>query len=84
MFDNISRWFSSKKELSQDATWNVNTATIQNQQPTSPQTPSTDRAMNEQPSSQDDMMKLRGGGAGDVCCGVCAGLLCFECCEDCC
>ncbi|KAJ5083559.1 hypothetical protein N7456_012986 [Penicillium angulare] len=72
-------WFSSKKEAS--PTWDSTTATVQNQQPTSPNAPSTERIITEQP---ENMMKLRGGGAGDVCCGLCAGLLCFECCEDCC
>ncbi|KAJ5227361.1 uncharacterized protein N7469_007367 [Penicillium citrinum] len=83
MFDKISNWFFSNQDSVQDATWTANTATIQNQQPTSPEFPMTDRVVTEQPNSQDNM-KLRGGGAGDVCCGVCAGLLCFECCEDCC
>ncbi|CAL5873274.1 uncharacterized protein PFLUO_LOCUS7543 [Penicillium psychrofluorescens] len=76
--------FSSKKESAPEATWDANTATVQNQQPTSPEAPSTERVITEQPNSQENMMKLRGGGAGDICCGVCAGLLCFECCEDCC
>ncbi|KAJ5611052.1 hypothetical protein N7510_007771 [Penicillium lagena] len=75
---------SSKKDSAPEATWDANTATVQNQQPTSPDAPSTERVVTEQPNSQENMMKLRGGGAGDVCCGLCAGLLCFECCEDCC
>ncbi|PWY90300.1 hypothetical protein BO94DRAFT_533807 [Aspergillus sclerotioniger CBS 115572] len=55
------------------------------QQPSSPEVPTTDRVVTEQPNYQEEMkMNLRGGGAGDVCCGVCAGLLCFECCEECC
>ncbi|KAJ5611813.1 hypothetical protein N7528_008918 [Penicillium herquei] len=74
-------WFSKKEAPS---TWDATTGNIQNQQPTSPDAPSTERVITEQPNSQENMMKLRGGGAGDVCCGVCAGLLCFECCEDCC
>ncbi|KAJ5648177.1 hypothetical protein N7490_004549 [Penicillium lividum] len=84
MFANgLFNWFSSKQETA-PATWDSNTATVQNQQPTSPDAPSTERVVTEQPNSQENMMKLRGGGAGDVCCGLCAGLLCFECCEDCC
>ncbi|KAJ5980830.1 hypothetical protein N7481_008128 [Penicillium waksmanii] len=81
MFDNISNWFSSKQEPSQEDTWNA--MTVHTHQPTSPDAPSTDRVVTEQPNSEQNM-KLRGGGAGDVCCGLCAGLLCFECCEDCC
>ncbi|PYI34015.1 hypothetical protein BP00DRAFT_423593 [Aspergillus indologenus CBS 114.80] len=67
-------------------TWNPNTATMMTmQQPSSPQAPSTERVVTEQPSTQEQMhMNLRGGGAGGVCCGVCAGLMCFECCEECC
>ncbi|KAJ5257016.1 hypothetical protein N7478_013120 [Penicillium angulare] len=61
-------WFSSKKEAS--PTWDSATATVQNQQPTSPDAPSTERVVTEQPNSQDNMVKLRGGGAGDVCCGL--------------
>ncbi|KAJ5672172.1 hypothetical protein N7507_001299 [Penicillium longicatenatum] len=84
MFGNgLFNWFSSSKQEAAPATWDANTATVQNQQPTSPDAPSTERIVSEQPNSQESM-KLRGGGAGDVCCGVCAGLLCFECCEDCC
>ncbi|OQD75250.1 hypothetical protein PENDEC_c008G04513 [Penicillium decumbens] len=82
MFGKISSWFSPKQESA--PTWDGATASVQNQQPTSPDAPSTERIVTEQPNSQENMMKLRGGGAGDVCCGVCAGLLCFECCEDCC
>ncbi|KAJ5218897.1 uncharacterized protein N7498_000996 [Penicillium cinerascens] len=82
MFGNISSWFSSKQESA--PAWDGATASVQNQQPTSPDAPSTERVVTEQPNSQENMMKLRGGGAGDVCCGLCAGLMCFECCEDCC
>ncbi|CAG8925320.1 unnamed protein product [Penicillium salamii] len=84
MFTNgLLSWFS-KESPAPEAVWDASTATVQNQQPTSPKAPSTDQVITEQPNSHENMMKLRGGGAGDVCCGVCAGLLCFECCEDCC
>ena len=49
MFDNISSWFSSKKDSAPEQSWNSQTATIQNQQPTSPDAPSTERAVTEQP-----------------------------------
>ncbi|KAL4889523.1 hypothetical protein BDV59DRAFT_205193 [Aspergillus ambiguus] len=85
----IFTWFKSSKEESapktQQPTWDPNTLTMQ--QPSSPAAPTTERVVTEQPeqTNQENMqMKLRGGGAGDVCCGVCAGLLCFECCEECC
>ncbi|CAI7670897.1 unnamed protein product [Penicillium discolor] len=81
MFANgLVSWFSSKESTpntTSDAT------SIENHQPTSPKAPSTDRMVIEQPNSQENMLKLRGGGAGDICCGLCAGLLCFECCECC-
>ncbi|KAF7716163.1 Uncharacterized protein PECH_005439 [Penicillium ucsense] len=87
--NNIFGWLSasaSKHEEPADAAaGDLTSISVQDQQPTSPAGPSlTEQAVTEQPDSQRNMLKLRGGGAGDVCCGVCAGLLCFECCEDCC
>ncbi|CEJ58212.1 hypothetical protein PMG11_06878 [Penicillium brasilianum] len=79
----LFNWFSFKQEPTNGASWDATTASVQNHQPTSPEAPSTERVVTEQPNSQENM-KLRGGGGGDVCCGVCAGILCFECCEDCC
>ncbi|BCS01813.1 uncharacterized protein AKAW2_60077S [Aspergillus luchuensis] len=82
----VFNWFKSSKEESsatQQPSWDANTMTMQ--QPSSPEAPSTERVVTQQPNTQEEMkMGLRGGGAGDVCCGVCAGLLCFECCEECC
>ncbi|KAJ5948650.1 hypothetical protein N7454_001957 [Penicillium verhagenii] len=65
-------WFSSSKQESSPVTWPANTAAVQmqNQQPTSPDAPSTERVVSEQPNSQENMMKLRGGGGGDICCGL--------------
>ena len=40
-------WFSSKESTAPEATWDATTATVQNQ-PTSPQAPSTDRVVTEQ------------------------------------
>ncbi|EPS32829.1 hypothetical protein PDE_07789 [Penicillium oxalicum 114-2] len=81
-------WFSNSSAQQEPTTnaaaWDLSMASVQTQQPTSPEAPSTDRVATEQSSSQENAMKLRGGGAGDVCCGVCTGLLCFECCECCC
>ncbi|KAF7621335.1 hypothetical protein F9C07_10375 [Aspergillus flavus] len=77
-------FFKSSKEESprtQEPTWDPNTMTMQ--QPSSPSAPVVDRAVSEQPNTQ-EQMQLRGGGAGDCCCGICAGILCFECCEECC
>ncbi|GJN66535.1 hypothetical protein PLIIFM63780_004004 [Purpureocillium lilacinum] len=38
-----------------------------------------------EPMKADDSVRLRGGGEGEaVCCGMCAGLCCFECLECCC
>ncbi|KIV78400.1 hypothetical protein PV11_10122 [Exophiala sideris] len=52
---------------------------------------SVETVVAEQPSAQKAMdptqapVGLRGGGEGeDVCCGLCAGFMCFECCKDCC
>ncbi|GLI74125.1 hypothetical protein PoHVEF18_002359 [Penicillium ochrochloron] len=71
MFSNVLNWFSpSKQEPTNGSTWDATTASVQNQQPTSPEAPSTEHVVAEQPNSQENMMKLRGGGAGDVCCGV--------------
>ncbi|KAJ5812937.1 hypothetical protein N7447_009960 [Penicillium robsamsonii] len=84
MFTNgLFSWFS--KETTPNPTSDATaTTSIENRQPISPKTPFADGMITEQPNSQENMMKLRGGGAGDVCCGLCAGLLCFECCEECC
>ncbi|EPE27995.1 hypothetical protein GLAREA_04786 [Glarea lozoyensis ATCC 20868] len=42
----------------------------------------------EQPRSTEQMtaepVLMRGGGGGGLCCGLCAGLACFECLECCC
>ncbi|KAJ5782514.1 hypothetical protein N7457_004288 [Penicillium paradoxum] len=82
MFANgIFSWFSPKEPTPKTTS---NPPTTEKNQPISPQAPSIDRIMTEEPTSQEQPMKLRGGGAGDVCCGVCTGLLCFECCEECC
>ncbi|KAJ5356797.1 hypothetical protein N7517_011406 [Penicillium concentricum] len=85
MFTNgLFSWFSSRESTPNTASDGSATTSIENHQPISPKAPSTDGMVNEQPNSQENMLKLRGGGAGDVCCGLCAGLLCFECCEECC
>lgn len=50
MFGNgLFNWFSSSKQESAPATWDATTATVQNQQPTSPDAPSTERVVSEQP-----------------------------------
>ncbi|CAI7633694.1 unnamed protein product [Penicillium bialowiezense] len=64
-------WFS-KPSTADEAAWDASTAAVQTKQPSSPKAPSTERGVNEH-SSQDNM-KLRGGGAGDVCCGLYASL----------
>ncbi|RHZ53089.1 hypothetical protein CDV55_102149 [Aspergillus turcosus] len=86
-------FFKSSKDSApsqQQPTWDPNTLTMQ--QPASPEAPSTERVVTEQPvrfltnsfflttrnkililskNNQESMkMQLRGGGAGDVCCGV--------------
>lgn len=51
MFGNgLFNWFSSsKQEPTNGATWDATTASVQNQQPTSPEAPSTERVVTEQP-----------------------------------
>ncbi|PWY88916.1 hypothetical protein BO70DRAFT_308865, partial [Aspergillus heteromorphus CBS 117.55] len=66
-------WFKSTKQQEESAqpTWDPNTMTMTSQQPSSPEAPSTERVITEQPNTDEAMkMNLRGGGAGDVCCGV--------------
>ncbi|KAJ5873964.1 uncharacterized protein N7529_002394 [Penicillium soppii] len=83
MFNNdLFSWFSSKEPTAPEATWDATIATIQ-KQPISPEAPSTHPVVIEEPNSEENM-KLRGGGFGEVCCGVLTALCCFECCEDCC
>ncbi|KAE8166609.1 hypothetical protein BDV40DRAFT_296395 [Aspergillus tamarii] len=60
-------FFKSSKEESprtQQPTWDPNTMTMQ--QPASPPAPMVDRTVSE----QSENMHLRGGGAGDCCCGM--------------
>lgn len=45
----LFNWFSSKQEPTNGATWDSTTASVQNQQPTSPEAPSTERVVTEQP-----------------------------------
>ncbi|KAJ5666115.1 uncharacterized protein N7477_008563 [Penicillium maclennaniae] len=74
---------STEAETANENSWNSNTIAMQ--QPTSPAAPSTNQVVSEQPAGQEQMqMQLRGGGGGGLCCGICAGLACFECCEICC
>jgi hypothetical protein len=50
MFGNVLNWFSSsKQEPTNGSTWDTTTASVQNQQPTSPEAPSTERVVAEQP-----------------------------------
>jgi hypothetical protein len=74
--------FSSKKEQGQQPSWDPNTLAMT--QPSTPAAPN--QLVSQQPPAQEQMdVRLRGGGEKeDICCGVCAGLACFECCECCC
>ncbi|KAF7717335.1 Uncharacterized protein PECH_002029 [Penicillium ucsense] len=75
---------AESQSQSQEGAWNPNTVAMQ--QPSSPAAPSADgNVVSQQPTGQEEMsMQLRGGGGGGLCCGICAGLACFECCEICC
>ncbi|CAI7632667.1 unnamed protein product [Penicillium glandicola] len=67
MFANsLFTWFSKESTPSpiSDAT------TSTENQPISPKAPSIDRMVTDQPNSQGNMLELRGGGGGDVCCGL--------------
>ncbi|KAL4761040.1 uncharacterized protein BDW70DRAFT_136658 [Aspergillus foveolatus] len=84
----FSLFKSSKQESSAqnaDPKFDPNTLTMI--QPGSPNAPivNANGVVTEQPARQEEMsMHLRGGGGGGFCCGLCAGLACFECCEICC
>ncbi|KAJ5673784.1 hypothetical protein N7462_009223 [Penicillium macrosclerotiorum] len=57
----------AEAEATQENTWNGNTVAMQ---PSSPAAPTTNQGVvSEQPSGQ-EQMQLRGGGGGDVCCGM--------------
>ncbi|CAI7621794.1 unnamed protein product [Penicillium crustosum] len=78
-------WFKSSNESkpTQEPTWNAATMTME--QPPSAEAMSSNNVVSEQPCSESMKMELRGGGeGGDICCGICAGIACFECCECCC
>ncbi|KAJ6119292.1 hypothetical protein N7523_003572 [Penicillium sp. IBT 18751x] len=71
MFDTIKGWFSSAQE-SAEGKWDANTLTVQ--QPTSPAAPAMNQTVSEQPGAPESMVTdgvhLRGGGEGDICCGM--------------
>lgn len=59
MFGNgLFNWFSSSKQEPNGATWDATTATVQNQQPTSPEAPSTERVVTEQPVNPSPLLAL--------------------------
>ncbi|KAL3478691.1 hypothetical protein BJX99DRAFT_224181 [Aspergillus californicus] len=72
---------STNTQQTHNPTFDPNTMTMV--QPGSPNAPRMERdgVVAEQPARQEEM-QLRGGGG--FCCGICAGLACFECCEICC
>ncbi|KAJ5232378.1 hypothetical protein N7468_005334 [Penicillium chermesinum] len=82
--------FSSSKECEHSSENNTNLTALSNQ----PNEQSTGQnlqpvnlgasTMRMEPQPEQQQMNLRGGGAGECCCGICAGLACFECCEICC
>ncbi|KAJ9489575.1 hypothetical protein VN97_g3708 [Penicillium thymicola] len=78
-------WFKSSNESkpTQEPTWNA--ATTAMEQPSNAEAMSSNNVVSQQPCPESMKMELRGGGEGaEVCCGVCAGIACFECCECCC
>ncbi|OJJ65099.1 hypothetical protein ASPSYDRAFT_39896 [Aspergillus sydowii CBS 593.65] len=93
-FNPLSLFKSSRDEqANSNPTFDPNTLTMV--QPGSPNGPSmnannnSNGVVSEQPVRQEQMgtgndLHLRGGGGGGFCCGICAGLACFECCEICC
>ncbi|KAL1976748.1 hypothetical protein VTN31DRAFT_3030 [Thermomyces dupontii] len=77
MFENgFFGFFKSgdKPATSQEQTWNPTTMTME------PPRNYSGSSTEQLESQQQEQLKLRGGGAGNVCCGICAGILCFECC----
>ncbi|CAG8004324.1 unnamed protein product [Penicillium salamii] len=76
-------WFKSSNESKQGPTWDAATMTME--QPSTSEAMSSNNVVVQQPNPEAMKMELRGGGeGGDICCGVCAGIACFECCECCC
>ncbi|KAE8374568.1 hypothetical protein BDV26DRAFT_269712 [Aspergillus bertholletiae] len=81
-------WLKSKEEapMEDSHTWDPHTMTMQLPQPPPMAVTNQNRVVSEQPRQPEPMhLSLRGGGEGeDVCCGICAGLACYECCKCCC
>ncbi|CAG8909688.1 unnamed protein product [Penicillium egyptiacum] len=78
-------WFKSSNDSkpSQEHSWDAATMTME--QPSNAEAMSSNNVVSQQPSPEPMKMELRGGGeGGDICCGICAGIACFECCECCC
>ncbi|KAL4939944.1 hypothetical protein BDV06DRAFT_224549 [Aspergillus oleicola] len=89
-FNPLNLFKSSKEEsTNQNANPSFDPNTLQMVQPGNAptMTANNEGVVAEQPARQEQMnssMQLRGGGGGGFCCGICAGLACFECCEICC
>ncbi|KAL1992079.1 hypothetical protein VTN49DRAFT_4111 [Thermomyces lanuginosus] len=65
-----------KPATTQEPTWNPATMTME-----PPRNYSGSSSTEQGQQSQQEQLRLRGGGStGNICCGVCAGILCFECC----
>ncbi|KAJ5970381.1 uncharacterized protein N7479_000299 [Penicillium vulpinum] len=63
-------WFKSSEESksTQEPTWDA--ATLAMEQPSTTETMSSNNVISQQPSPESMKMELRGGGSGDVCCGM--------------
>ncbi|KAJ5106312.1 hypothetical protein N7456_002987 [Penicillium angulare] len=67
MFEAIKSWFQPAQEPINEGKWDANTVTMQ--QPNSP--PSMNQTITQQPGGPESMsVHVRGGGGGDVCCGM--------------
>ncbi|KAJ5697278.1 hypothetical protein N7488_010962 [Penicillium malachiteum] len=68
MFDAIKNWFQPAQAPIENK-WDGNTVTMQ--QPNSPEAPSMNQTITEQPSGPEGMsVHMRGGDGGDICCGM--------------
>ncbi|KAJ5166022.1 hypothetical protein N7492_006318 [Penicillium capsulatum] len=61
--------FRLQKESNTSPSWHAQTASVHAEQPTSPDAPSTERVV-KQPHTSPGTVKLRGGGMGNLCCGL--------------
>ncbi|GCB27411.1 hypothetical protein AAWM_10296 [Aspergillus awamori] len=83
IYTNFFKWIGipgGEEPPATTTTWDAETVTVR--QPPKPAPPSSSEPIVDQQPAVPEQMdpRLRGGGAGDFCCGVCTGVTCCALC----